>query len=463
MRNLFILSTLLPLIYLFSCTDLVEDDVYYSRTLSQIKNSGELRVITINGSSSYFVYEDKEMGYEYEKAKYLASALGVELKVIISPNTSSMTNMLLEGKGDIIAFPISYSECNSNSNINSCGPSYSTRQVLIKRVEQSNNDKNEIYELIGKEITVEENSKFHRRLINLNEELGGGILINAIKRDTLSSEVLIDMVAGGDIDYTISDDNLARLNKTLYSNLDISLPISLYQQSSWVLPNGSDSLKLFVDSCFRSGNKTPEYAAIAKRYYAKSHQQDVSIKYLLNDGRLSVYDHLFKKYAPQLGWDWRLLAAISFEESRFNPEASSKAGARGLMQLMPITARHNGLADENITDPEANIEAGTKLISYLQKRFSRIEDSEERIKFVLGAFHSGLGHIYDAVSMARKYGYADSIWDYNVAHCLTLKNDPSYFSDTTIVKYGAFPGDATTSHVENIMERYEEFKDKVNL
>ena len=205
MRNLFILSTLLPLIYLFSCTDLVEDDVYYSRTLSQIKNSGELRVITINGSSSYFVYEDKEMGYEYEKAKYLASALGVELKVIISPNTSSMTNMLLEGKGDIIAFPISYSECNSNSNINSCGPSYSTRQVLIKRVEQSYNDKNEIYELIGKEITVEENSKFHRRLINLNEELGGGILINAIKRDTLSSEILIDMVASGDIDYTISE------------------------------------------------------------------------------------------------------------------------------------------------------------------------------------------------------------------------------------------------------------------
>ena len=73
------------------------------------------------------------------------------------------------------------------------------------------------------------------------------------------------MVAGGDIDYTISDDNLARLNKTLYSNLDISLPISLYQQSSWVLPNGADSLKLFVDSCFRSVNKTPEYAAIAKR------------------------------------------------------------------------------------------------------------------------------------------------------------------------------------------------------
>ena len=150
------------------------------------------------------------------------------------------------------------------------------------------------------------------------------------------------MVADSIIDYTVADDNYARLNKTLFDNLDINLQLSSTQRSSWAIPSASDSLGFLIDSIIVNKRKTSEYAAITKRYYAKSKQKNIPMKFLLNDGRLSVYDDLFKKYSPKLDWDWRLLAAVSFEESRFDPIATSRVGARGLMQLMPKTGYFNG-------------------------------------------------------------------------------------------------------------------------
>ncbi|MEG1587633.1 MAG: transglycosylase SLT domain-containing protein, partial [Bacteroidales bacterium] len=141
-------------------------------------------------------------------------------------------------------------------------------------------------------------------------------------------------------------------------------------------------------------------------------------------------------------------------------DATSWAGARGLMQLMPSTGKSFGLNDDTFTDPEANIAAGARYISSLQKGLAKIEDPNERIKFVLASFHAGLGHIYDAIELAKKYGYNPQKWDNNVAVCLRLKSNPEYFNDS-IVKNGYFPGNTTTDHVREIQHRYADFERRI--
>lgn len=431
-----------------------------TRSWKEIKESGELHILTLYSSTSYFIYKGEEMGYEFELARSFAHSQRLRPIIKVATNIHQLTEMLSHGEGDLIAFPIPHTMDASDNGIYYCGNENITSQVLIQRIQKGKKVLRDVTQLVGKDIYVEGNTKYEIRLKNLNDELGGGINIHSIRKDSLTSEDLIRMVSDGIIDYTLADDNVARVNKTFHQNIDIKLQVSFPQRSSWIVSADADSLPIVINDWMKRERKTPEYASLSKRYFEKSKYPDTPIVYLLKDGRLSVYDNLYRQYAVMLGWDWRLLAALSFEESRFDPAATSWAGARGLMQLMPSTGRNFGLHDDTFIDPEANIAAGTRYIASLQKGLMKITDPNERINFVLGSFHAGLGHIYDAIELARKYGYNPQKWDNNVAVCLQLKSNPEYFNDS-IVKCGYFPGATTTDHVREIRSRFTDFQRRV--
>lgn len=431
-----------------------------TRSWSAIKESGELHILTLYSSTSYFIFKGEEMGYEYELVRNFAHSQRLKPVIKVASNIHQLTEMLSRGEGDLIAFPITHKIDASEIGINYCGNENITSQVLIQRIQKGKRVLRDVTQLLGKDIYVEENTKYEVRLKHLNDELGGGIRIHPIREDSLTSEDLIRMVSEGKIDYTLADDNVARVNKTFHKNIDIKLQVSFPQRSSWIVNADADSLPFIINNWMKQERKTPEYASISKRYFEKSKYPNTPIVYLLKDGRLSTYDNLYRQYAALLGWDWRLLAALSFEESRFDPSATSWAGARGLMQLMPATGRNFGLHDDTFTDPEANIAAGVRYIASLQKGLMKITDPNERISFVLGSFHAGLGHIYDAIELAKKYGYNPQKWDNNVAVCLQLKSNPEYFNDS-IVKCGYFPGATTTDHVREIKSRFSDFQRRV--
>ena len=171
---------------------------------------------------------------------------------------------------------------------------------------------------------------------------------------------------------------------------------------------------------------------------------------------LSPYDHLFKQEASRLNWNWRLLAALSFEESRFDSLATSSTGAKGLMQLMPKTGYAFGLNDENFTNPKANIIAGVNFLSSLQSYYQTITDPCQKTFFVLAAFHAGIGHVDDAQRLTKKYGYNPLIWENNVAVFMNYKADSIYAFDN-VVKHGIFPGKSTNAHIQNVLKRYTSF------
>jgi membrane-bound lytic murein transglycosylase F len=180
----------------------------------------------------------------------------------------------------------------------------------------------------------------------------------------------------------------------------------------------------------------------------------------LASGKISAYDQAIKKYSDQIGWDWRLLAAMIYQESRFDPNAQSWAGAFGLMQLMPNTAKRFGV--ERNSPPDQHIRAGAEFIQWLNDRFKdKIPDEQERIKFILASYNIGYGHIFDAMNLAEKYGKDPKIWDKNVDEFLMMKSNPKYYMDP-VVKYGYCRGIETYNFVSEVLERFTDYKNIIN-
>ena len=162
-----------------------------------------------------------------------------------------------------------------------------------------------------------------------------------------------------------------------------------------------------------------------------------------------------------LNWDWRLLASISYQESRFNPDVVSWAGAEGLMGIMPNTARKLGVTPHELKDPDTGIRTGVDCLRRFRQGFNTIEDPNEKIKFTLAAYNAGIGHIYDAQRLAEKYGKNPQIWDDNVAEYIRLKNEPEYYNDP-VCKHGYLRGSETFAYVKNVLERYAYYKKKTD-
>lgn len=172
-------------------------------------------------------------------------------------------------------------------------------------------------------------------------------------------------------------------------------------------------------------------------------------------GVISQYDHLFQKYAPTARWDWRLLAAQCYQESTFDPQAHSWAGARGLMQIMPGTAAHLGLPANQVHEPEPNVAAATRLIRELDGKFNDIGDRMERIRFVLASYNGGAGHVRDAMALARKYGRNPQRWE-EVAPFVLRLSTPQFYNDP-VVKNGYMRGGETVDYVERIGKRWQQY------
>jgi membrane-bound lytic murein transglycosylase F len=181
--------------------------------------------------------------------------------------------------------------------------------------------------------------------------------------------------------------------------------------------------------------------------------------FTLNTGRISRYDEHIKRYSREIGWDWRLLASLIYQESRFDPGARSWAGAFGLMQLMPTTARRFGITSASPATEQ--IRAGAEFIRWLDGRFKEsVQDSEERIKFILAAYNVGPGHIFDAMILAEKHGMDPEIWHDNVEQYLLKKSDPAYYRDPD-VRYGYARGRETYNYVIQVLERYEHYRNLI--
>ncbi len=419
-----------------------------------------LKVGTLYSPTSYFIYRGETMGYDYDLVSRLASDKKIVLEIEVATSLNSLIELLDSGKIDLIAYEIPVI-AEYKSRVLPCGIENITHQVLVQPKNADGSRINDVTELVGKTVYVEKDSKYQHRLNNLNNELGGGIEIYPINRDTLITEDIIAMVSEGSIPLTVVDSDIARLNKTYYKDLDITLEVSFPQAASWGVSPSRPWLADSVNAWVEQEQPKKTQAWLLKRYFELSKNEFSAMNFKFNGGRISPYDQLFKTYAREIDWDWRLLAAQGYTESHFDTTVVSWAGARGIMQIMPSTARGFGVGPDKIANPEVNIATAVKIIKILNKSLSKyVSDEEERLKFVVGAYNSGIAHVYDAIALAEKYGKDPRKWDGNVAEAILLKSKPEYYNDP-VCKYGYFRGRQTVTYVSQVMNLYERSKKAV--
>ncbi|MCC8071385.1 MAG: transporter substrate-binding domain-containing protein [Bacteroidales bacterium] len=424
-----------------------------------------LRVVTLYSPTSYFIYREETMGYDYDLVQRFATDKGLTLQLEVAPSLSAAIEMVDSGLVDLIAYEVPVT-AEYRPHIVACGIESITHQVLVQPKKSANDTTaiRDVTQLVGRDIYVEAGSKYHHRLNNLNDELGGGINIHPIDRDTLITEDLIAMVSKGEIPLTVVDSDIARLNKTYYNDLDITLEISFPQRAAWGVAPDHSWLGDTINEWMAQAAPRQQQTMLLKRYFEMSKSQpSIQYKLDLSRGRVSPFDALFKRYAKEVGYDWRLLAAQGFAESRFDSTQVSWAGARGIMQIMPGTARAHGLSMEYVSHNEPSIATAAKIIASLDRSFaSRVPDRQERMKFIVAAYNSGMAHILDAIALAEKYGLDPQRWDGNVAQALLMKSKPEYYNDP-VCRYGYFRGRQTTEYVRTVFGYYDLIRQKIKL
>ncbi len=440
----------------------------YTISYKNIEKRGKLIAVTNYNSTDYFIYKGNPMGFQKELLQELATSLNLALEIKVNNNLEDCFRGLYDGRYDIIAIGLTTTKERKDS-VNFTQPISTTKQVLVQRKPEGwqKMKKKQLdtmlikkpFELINKSIYVEKGSSFKSRLKNLSEEIGG--FINIIEPDYLSVEELIAKVSNSEIDYTISDDHVAMVNSTYFDNLDISTEISLEQNLAWALRKGEDTLLNNVNKWLQNFTKSKKYASLYIKYYKNKRSTNRNMKgYFAGiDGEISQYDDIIKVYSSEINWDWRLLASLIYQESRFNNSSRSWAGAFGLMQLMPNTADRFGI--DSLASANANIQAGVRYIKWLEKQLSDIKDSTEKSKFVLAAYNVGLGHVLDARRLAEKNGKNPNVWTDNVDYYLLNKSKPKFYLDP-VVKYGYCRGSETYKYVSQICTRFNHYKNLVD-
>ena len=437
-----------------------------SMDLNEIRERGFLQAIVDNNSISYFIYRGQPMGYEYELLQSLSKFLDLELKIRVISGIEKSVSLLNRGEGDVIAFPLTITR-ERTMYLAFTDAQFTTSQVLVQRkpanwrrmppafVERSI-IRNPV-DLIGKKVHVMDESSFMERLQNLSGEIGGEILI---VEDSAAAETesLIEKVADGEIQFTVADRSMAVVNAIYFPDLDVETALSLPQQIAWAVRKNSPDLQDALNRWLSELKKSGRFKKIYDKYYnsPRSSQIRVASDYSsLRGNKLSPYDEEIKHEAKKLGWDWRLLASIVYQESNFRPNAESWAGAVGLMQLMPATAVEFGAEDRR--NPYQSLKAGVRYLKYLDKLWSRyVPEKDERLKFVLASYNAGLSHVIDAKNLAKKYNKDPTSWN-DVESYLKQKSNPKYYRDPVAVA-GYCKCVEPVNYVRDILIRFEEYK-----
>lgn len=292
-----------------------------------ILKRGKLIVLTDYSSTGYFIYKGEPMGFEYELLSDFCKSTGIELELKLAKNLDDVFWQLNNGDVDIVAANLTITK-ERLTKVNFTKPILYTCQVLVQRkpdnwkklTQQTLNKKliRNVYDLVGKEIYVRRESSFYERLQNISEEIGGDINIIAAP-GTKETEELISMVAGGVIDFTVADENVAMVNQTYFPNIDTKTELSLPQQIAWAVRKNSEMLLSIINNWIVKAKRKGNFSHTYAKYFQNNRgvKERIDSDYFSQSGNnISEYDELIKKYATKINWDWRMLASLICQKNR---------------------------------------------------------------------------------------------------------------------------------------------------
>lgn len=419
-----------------------------STALERIQKKGYLIVATRNSPTTYYQGSNGETGFEYDLMTLFAEQLGVELKIKIPERFTDVLPMVAGRSVDLAAAGISVTQ--KRKQLIDYGPSYlETTPQLIYRSKQSPHPK-KIADTQGYKLEVIGGSSHEELLIRLKDDMPE---LHWIADPSISVGELIRRVEEGKTDYAIADSNDIKVNRRFMPELRVAFNIGETEDIAWAFPKSNDTSVIEqAQQFFTSIKENGVLTQLIERHFGHITRFDYVDKrtFLRHiENRLPLYELSFKEAAEKSDIDWRLLAAVGYQESHWNPKATSPTGVRGLMMLTQRTAAQLGVKDR--TDPRESIFGGAE---YLRQMFSRIPDripSPDRNWMGLAAYNVGMGHLEDARILTEKQEKNPDTW-VDVKATLPLLSKRKYYKQT---KYGYARGHEPVKYVQHIRDYYE--------
>ena len=424
--------------------------------LENIKKNGYLNVVFLNSLSTYYIGTEGKQGFEYDLLKSYADSLGVELNITVAQTTKEAIELSYILEPHITSSALAKTE--RRKKIFNFGPSYAEVQeqvICYRGMENSNKFPRDIEDLTGLNIVIGEGTSYSETVQNLRDD---SFDINISLTSKYSVEELLAQVASHKIDCTIVNSNIYAINLKYFPEISLAFTISEREQLAWLLPKNAEELKADMYKWLNQLNQSGSIAELKDHYYNNVlffDYYNTKVFYKRVKTRLPKYQKFFEDAGKYYGIPWRLLASISYQESHWNPKAKSFTGVRGLMMLTKRTAKL--LKVKNRLDPKQSIIGGTRHIKQMLKNVPKELKGENRLKFALAAYNIGLGHIYDAQTLARKLNLDENSWN-DLKKTLPLLAEKQHYKT---LKYGYARGSEPVKYVEAIYN-YKDILDNIN-
>ncbi len=414
--------------------------------LDEVKALGELRAVTRNGPNTYYTDGDGPTGPEYELLKGFARYLGVRLRLIVVDRATDVVPAVIGGEAHLAAAALTVSrEAEEDVDF---GPVY--QQVTEHLVYRDGHRRPaNLLQLRGKRLEVASGTS-HVRTLTLAQALHPDLIWT--ENPNADQQELLTQVADGTLDYTVVKSNAFAIYSSYIPEIRVAFNLAEGESLAWAFPKRSDrSLLEAASGYFESIRASGELGRIMDHYYSHIPRVDyVGTRQYMKDvrARLPAYVHLFKSAGDQHGVDWRLLAAIGYQESKWDPQAVSPTGVRGLMMLTEETALTFGIDDR--TDPAQSIGGGARYLAHIMGKLPPQVQEPDRTFFALAAYNIGYGHLLDARRLTKSRGGDWNRWA-DVQPSIRLLSTPEFSAQT---RHGFARGGETLYFVNNVRNYY---------
>ncbi|NJN51307.1 MAG: transporter substrate-binding domain-containing protein [Gammaproteobacteria bacterium] len=421
-----------------------------AQDLAGIRSRGRLRMLTIDGPTTYYLWRGELMGFDYELLKRFARANQLELEVVLARSADQLIPWLLTGRGDVVAASATITPLREQQGVRFTRPYLKVDEVLVSNRKDA--AVVALSELAGRTVTVNPISVHLATLEALAKDQGIAI---EIARSGSQSDDLIEAVAAGEIELTVADSHLATLESQFRPELRLGPTLEEGAGVGWMVRAEHSELLAALNDFIRREYRGDAYGALYSKYFRNERRMRVWREDRVDGDQLSPYDSIVKPIAARHQFDWRLIVAQMYEESEFDPAVRSPAGAQGLMQIVPRTAQELGLAPSALLEPAAGIEAGVRYLAWVRDRFPESLPVADRMWFALAGYNAGAGHVHDA-DLSRRQGWDADRWFGSVERAMLLLGKREYARKA---RHGYVRGSEPVSYVAAIRRRYQAYID----
>jgi membrane-bound lytic murein transglycosylase F len=417
-------------------------------------HAGKLRALTLHSINSYFVYDGQEHGLEYELLMLYAKKRNLQVEIVTIDSYKQLYDSISKGNFDIILGTLL-----KNSGMDTIIPFseelYKSDILLVSAISKRDLSKlDDPYHVIHfspayfwsneDSVNISSIQNYHKIPYDLNKELA------------------LEKVASQEYPTIVMDRHEFRIMHAYFPQLKEIAVLQKDHPIAFAFNPHSKDLSHDFNAWLVPHKQSSDYAWTLKKYDDFALHIGNKLKYeqpKIWNGQISQYDPIIKEYAAQYNFDWKLLAALINQESKFNRGLISPVGAKGLMQVMPSTAKEYKVSPHRLLGSEDNIQVGTKYFHWLYQQFEKeaLLDADNKLKFALAAYNGGIGHISDARALAVKHHLNPNVWDDNVELMLTKKSHHRYYKDK-VVKHGHCRGWETSIYVKNILLYYQHYQ-----